>query len=169
MIVAACLLSPDAEAAGDRRDRVVSPPRATAERTVVNLGAIVLKLQTNSIALGLADDLGGAPAPSFAAARSAGTFSVTGMARASLTLTLDLGDPLTGREAKIPVPLRGVARAAQASLGLDARGKISVNVGSSFGFSGASHGGAIRGGGWSLSTNVLKPWKRTTLRYRVQF
>lgn len=169
VVLAACLLSSGAEAAGDRRDMQISLPQATAEHTVANLGFLVLKLQTNSIALGLADGPIGTAIPSFASARSAGVFSVTGMARASLSLTLDLGDPLTGLQTKIPLPLRGIASAAQASLMLDRGGRVTVNIGSSFGFSGPSRGVPMVGGTLSLSTDVLKPWKRAVLRYRAQF
>ncbi len=169
MVLTACLLAPDARAAGESREATISPPHATAERTIVNLGVLVFKLQTSSIALGLADEPGGPVVPSFAAARSAGAFSVTGTARASLTLTLDLGDPLNGREARIPVPLRGIARAAQASLALDGHGKIRLNLGTSFGFNGFSRGVPVAGGALSLSTDVLKPWKHTVLRYHLSF
>jgi len=176
MALAAFLVAPDALAAGDSKEVKLAPPRASAEHTLINLGPLAIKMQTSSIVLGAADGAGDSPGgpygpniSSFAAARESGVYSVAGSARAALTLSFDLGDYLENAAGRLPIPMGGVGRKFQAALALEAGGKLSLNVGSSFGFSSSSGAPDKPGGHLSFSMNVLKPWKRTTLRWRYTF
>ena len=171
-IMAFLMVPAAAQGAGDSTEMTVAPPHATGEHTLVNLGIVALKIETRSIVLGTADGLALPLASSFAAARSSGAFAVTGNARASLSLTLDLGDALADGEGRIPLPLGGGwARNARAALSLGAGGQLSLDVGSSFVFSGltSSPGPDRPSGRLTFSTNALKPWKRTTLGWRYTF
>ena len=94
-------------------------------------------MQTNSIVLGAADGAGdglGPTIPSFAAARKFGIYSVAGSAKAALALSFDLGDFLSNATGHVPLRLGGAGRQLQAALSLQAGGKLSLDVGSSFGF-----------------------------------
>lgn len=158
-----------AQGAGQSMEMTVAPPHATAEHILVNLGIVALKIETRSIVLGAADGPAMPLASSFAA-RSSGAFAVTGNARATLSLTLDLGDALADGSGRIPLPLGGAwARNARAALSLGAGGKLSLDIGSSFGFSGSSPGPDRPSGRLTFGTNVLNPWKRTTLGWRYTF
>jgi hypothetical protein len=176
MALSAFLLAPDARAAGDNKQITLAPPRANAEHTLINLGPLAIKMQTSSIVLGLAhgaeDSPGGPYAPnisSFAEARQSGLYSVAGTAKAALTLSFDLGDYLSNAAGRLPIPLGGAGRKLQAALSLEAGGKLSVNVGSSFGFSSSSGAPDKPGGHLSFSINALKPWKHASLRWRYTF
>jgi len=176
LALTAFLAAPEALAAGDSKQVKLAPPRAAAERTLIDLGPLAVKMQTSSIVLGAADGAGdspggsyGATVSSFAAARESGIYSVAGSAKAALTLSFDLGDYLSNAAGRLPIPMGGVGRKFQAALALEAAGRLSLNVGSSFGFSSSSGAPDKPGGRLSFSTNVLKPWKRTTLRWRYTF
>ena len=177
-LVLAMLLS-EARAAGETKHIQLAPPSASAEHTLVHVGPLALKIRTNSIVLGIGQGPGdgsifgttGASAniSSFAEARQSGVYSVAGSARAALTLSFDLSDFLTNMSAHIPLPLGG-SRPVQAALSLEAGGRLSLNVGSSFGFSSAKSSAPDQPGGhFSLSANPLKPWKRLSLRWRYTF
>ena len=133
-------MAPDALAAADSREVKLAPPRAAAEHTLISLGPLAIKMQTSSIVLGAADGAGDGPAgpygptvSSFAAARESGIYSVAGSAKAALTLSFDLGDFLANAAGRVPIPMGGSAgRQLQAALSLQAGGKLSLNVGSSF-------------------------------------
>lgn len=147
---------------------------------MVKLGPLALKIRTSSIVLGIADGPGDgaifgtsgcsvAFANSFAEARQSGVYSVAGSARVALTLSFDLSDFLSNFTAHIPIPLGG-GRPVQAALSLEAGGRLSFNVGSSFGFSSAKGSAPDQPGGhFSVSANALKPWKRINLRWRYTF
>jgi hypothetical protein len=172
LALTAFLMAPEAQAAGDSKEVKLAPPRAAAEHTLIDLGPLAIKMRTSSIVLGAADSPGGPDGPnisSFAAARESGTYSVAGSAKAALTLSFDLGDYLSDAAGRLPIPMGGVGRKLQAALALEAGGRLSLNVGSSFGFSSSSGAPDKPGGRLSFSTNVLKPWKRTTLRWRYTF
>lgn len=177
MALTAFLMAPDAQAAGDSKDVQLAPPRAAAEHTLIHLGPLAIKMHTSSIVLGAADGAGGdnpggpygPSVSSFAAARESGVYSVAGSAKAALTLSFDLSDYLSNAAGRVPIPLGGVGRKLQAGLALEAGGKLSLNVGSSFGFSSSRAAPDKPGGRLSFSTNVLKPWKRTTIRWRYTF
>ncbi|HKW53983.1 MAG TPA: hypothetical protein VJO12_09840, partial [Stellaceae bacterium] len=157
MALAASLLAPEAWAAGATKHIQLAPPSASAEHTVVHVGPLALKIRTSSIVLGIA---GGpsdgavfgttgaafATANSFAEARQSGVYSVAGSARAALTLSFDLSDFLTNVTGHIPIPLGG-SRPLQAALSLEAGGRLSLNVGSSFGFSSAKASAPDQPGG----------------------
>lgn len=174
------MLLSEARAAGETRYIQLAPPSASAEHTVIKAGPLALKIRTSSIVLGVAGDpedgaifgtSGGsvAFANSFAEARQSGVYSVAGSARAALTLTFDLSDFLNNVTAHIPIPLGG-GRPVQAALSLEAGGRLSLNVGSSFGFSSAKGSAPDEPGGhFSISANALKPWKRLHLRWRYTF
>ena len=171
----------EARAAGVTKHIQLAPPSASAEHTVIELGPLALKIRTSSIVLGIAQGPGDgaifgttgasfANASSFAEARQSGVYSVAGAARAALTLSFDLSDFLTNVSAHIPIPLGGGGRPVQAALSLEAGGRLSLNVGSSFGFSSAKRSAPDEPGGhFSMSANVLKPWKRLHLRWRYTF
>jgi hypothetical protein len=176
MVLSAFLMAPDAHGAATSEDVKLARPSATAEHTLINLGPLAIKMHTSSIVLGAADGAGdslgapyGANVSSFAAAREQGVYSVAGSARAALTLSFDLGDYLSDAAGRVPLPLGGVGRKLQAALSLEAGGKLSLNVGSAFGFSSASAAPDKPGGHLSFSTNALKPWKRASLRWRYTF
>ena len=176
MALMAFLMAPDALAAGDSKEVRLAPPSASADHTLINLGPLALKMRTSSIVLGAADGAGDSPGgpygpnvSSFAAARESGIYSVAGSAKAALTLSFDLGDYLENAAGRLPIPIGGAGRKFQAAFALEAGGKLSLNVGSSFGFSSSSGAPDKPGGHLSFSTNVLKPWKRTTLRWRYTF
>src|SRR5216683_3159566 len=159
-----------------RRRRQQGGQARSADHTLINLGPLALKMRTSSIVLGAADGAGDSPGgpygpnvSSFAAARESGIYSVAGSAKAALTLSFDLGDYLENAAGRLPIPIGGAGRKFQAAFALEAGGKLSLNVGSSFGFSSSSGAPDKPGGHLSFSTNVLKPWKRTTLRWRYTF
>ena len=178
-LVLALLLS-EARAAGETKHIQLAPPSASAEHTVIHVGPLALKIRTSSIVLGIADGPGDGAifgttggslgfANSFAEARQSGVYSVAGSARAALTLSFDLSDFLGDVTAHIPIPLGG-GRPVQAALSLEAGGRLSLNVGSSFGFSSAKGSAPDQPGGhFSMSANALKPWKRIHLRWRYTF
>ena len=178
-LVLAMLLS-EARAAGEIKHIQLAPPSASAEHTVIEVGPLALKIRTGSIVLGIAQGPGDgaifgttggslAFANSFAEARQAGVYSVAGAARAALTLSFDLSDFLSNVTAHIPIPLGG-GRPVQAALSLEAGGRLSLNIGSSFGFSSAKRSAPDQPGGHlSISANALKPWKRLHLRWRYTF
>lgn len=178
-LVLAMLLS-EARAAGEVKHIQLAPPSASAEHTLVHVGPLALKIRTSSIVLGIADGPGDgaifgttggslAFANSFAEARQSGVYSVAGSARAALTLSFDLSEFLTNVTAHIPIPLGG-GRPVQAALSLEPGGRLSLNVGSSFGFSSAKRSAPDQPGGhFSFSANALKPWKRLHLRWRYTF
>ncbi|HWG79077.1 MAG TPA: hypothetical protein VN681_04835 [Stellaceae bacterium] len=180
MALAAFLVAPAAQAAGDSKKITLAPPSASAEHTVIHVGPLALKIRTSAIVLGIT---GGpsdgaifgttgaslANASSFAEARQSGVYSVAGSARAALTLSFDLSEFLSNVTAHIPIPLGG-GRPVQAALSLEAGGRLSLNVGSSFGFSSAKASAPDQPGGhFSMSANALKPWKRLHLRWRYTF
>jgi len=180
MALAAFLVAPAAQAAGDTKKITLAPPSASAEHTVIHVGPLALKIRTSAIVLGIT---GGpsdgaifgttgaslANASSFAEARQSGVYSVAGSARAALTLSFDLSEFLSNVTAHIPIPLGG-GRPVQAALSLEAGGRLSLNVGSSFGFSSAKGSAPDQPGGhFSMSANALKPWKRLHLRWRYTF
>jgi hypothetical protein len=107
--------------------------------------------------------------PSFAAARESGIYSVAGSAKAALALSFDLGDFLSNATGHVPLPLGGAGRQLQAALSLQAGGRLSLDVGSSFGFSSAAAAPDRPGGHLSLSVNALKPWKHASIRWRYTF
>ena len=170
----------EARAAGETKHIQLAPPSASAEHTVVHVGPLALKIRTSSIVLGIAQGPGDgaifgttgtdlANAASFAEARQSGVYSVAGSARAALTLSFDLSELLNNVTAHIPIPLGG-SRPVQAALSLEAGGRLSLNVGSSFGFSSAKASAPDQPGGhFSMSANGLKPWKRLHLRWRYTF
>jgi hypothetical protein len=175
------LLLSEARAAGETKHIQLAPPSASAEHTVIHMGPLALKIRTSSIVLGIADGPGDgsifgttggsfADANSFAEARQSGVYSVAGAARAALTLSFDVSEFLSNVTAHIPIPLGGGSRPVQAALSLEAGGRLSLNVGSSFGFSAAKSSAPDQPGGhFSLSANALKPWKRLHLRWRYTF
>jgi hypothetical protein len=174
----AFLMAPaTAQGAGQSTEMTVAPPHATAEHTLISLGIVALNIETRSIVLSAADGPAVPLASSFAAARSSGAFAVTGNATATLSLTLGLGDALADGSGRIPLPLGGGwARNARAALSLGADGKLSLDIGSSFefssssfGFSSSSSGPDRPSGRLTFGTNVLNPWKRTTLGWRYTF
>lgn len=175
LAVTALLAAPGAQAAGDGKYITLAPPSANSEHTVVHVGPLALKVRTSSIVLGAADGAGGVAsfAPnvsSFAQARETGVYTVAGSAKAALTLSFDVGDFLEHAAGRIPLPLGGVGRQLQAALSLEAGGKLSLNVGSSFGFSSSSRDLPDQPGGhFSFSVNALKPWKHVGLRWRYTF
>ena len=172
MALTALLAAPAAHAAAENQEIKLAPTRASAEHTLIKLGPLALKMQTNSIVLGAADGAGGdlGPAiPSFAAARESGIYSVAGSAKAALALSFDLGDFLSNATGHVPLPLGGAGRQLQAALSLQAGGKLSLDVGSSFGFSSSSAAPDRPGGHLSFSINALKPWKHAQLRWRYTF
>ena len=155
-------------------------PYPHIDPVLVHVGPLALKIRTTAIVLGIT---GGpsdgaifgttgasfANANSFAEARQSGVYSVAGSARAALTLSFDLSDFLTNVTAHILIPLGG-GRPVQAALSLEAGGRLSLNVGSSFGFSSAKSSAPDQPGGhFSMSANALKPWKRIHLRWRYTF
>ncbi len=175
LAVTALLAARGAQAAGDGKYITLAPPSANSEHTVVHVGPLALKVRTSSIVLGAADGAGGvgsfAPnVSSFAQARETGVYTVAGSAKAALTLSFDVGDFLEHAAGRIPLPMGGVGRQLQAALSLEAGGKLSLNVGSSFGFSSSSRDVPDQPGGhFSLSVNALKPLKHIGLRWRYTF
>ena len=157
-----------ADAADPRKDTPITLPRRSADSTLINLGAIAISIHTENIVLGGADAPTRPAALPFAASPTGGTFTVTGMARAAVTLNLNLGDMLADRTASIPIPLSGLAHAAKASLSMEPGGKLSLAIGTSFGI-GSSRGAGGTSGSLKLNMNVLRPWKHTTLDWRIQF
>jgi hypothetical protein len=180
LVLATVLEAGAALAAGETKHIQLAPPSASAEHTVIQVGPLALKIRTSSIVLGITggpDDgaifgttgASFANANSFAEARQSGVYSVAGSARAALTLSFDLSEFLTNVTAHIPIPLGG-GRPVQAALSLEAGGRLSLNVGSSFGFSSAKAAAPDQPGGhFSMSANALKPWKRIHLRWRYTF
>jgi hypothetical protein len=164
----ACAMPSAADAADPRKEAPFTIPRRSTESTLLNLGVVAISIHTENIMLGAAALPVRPSSLSFAASPSAYTSSVTGSARAALTLSLSLGDLLADRSASIPLPLGAFAHAAKASLSMEAGGKLSVAIGTSFGI-GSSRGPAGTGGTLKLNTNLLKPWKHTTLNWRIQF
>jgi hypothetical protein len=179
MALAAFFLAPAAQAASNKQI-TLAPPSARADHTLIHVGPLALKIRTSSIVLGIAGGPGDGAifgddaaalgyANSFAEARQSGVYTVAGSARAALTLSFDLSDFLSNVTAHIPIPLGG-GRPVQAALSLEAGGRLSLNVGSSFGFSSARASAPDQPGGhFSMSANALKPWKRIHLRWRYTF
>ena len=173
----AFLMTPDARAASKNREIALASPSASAEHTLIHVGPLALKMRTSSIVLGAADGAsagdGAIFAPNtlaFAAARESGVFSVAGSARAALTLNFDVSDFLTDMNGRLPLPMGGVGRQLQAALALEPGGKLSVDVGSTFGLSSSSKSAPDPvGGHFSFSMNALKPWKRVGVRWRFTF
>ena len=161
MVVTALLLPPAAQAA--EREKIVIIAPMPMERTLVDFGGVAIKIQAaTSAVLSAADGAGGA---GFAASPPAGAMAVPGTAKARLSLTFDFGDTSTDHAGRLPIPLGPWAHSAQAALSLSTGGKLSLDVGTSFG----SAGGATRGSRLSLDTNVLNPAKRTVLRWQFVF
>lgn len=182
MALAALLGTTEARAAGESKHITLAPPSASADHTLIHLGPLALKIRTSSIVLGIGDGPGDgaifgggnaasfAYANSFAEARQSGVYSVAGSARAALTLSFDVSDFLTDVTGRLPLPLGGGSRPVQAALALEAGGRLSLNVGSSFGFASAKAAAPDQPGGrFSISANALKPWKRISLRWRYSF
>lgn len=180
LMLATALGAGAALAAGETKHIQLAPPSASAEHTVIHVGPLALKIRTSAIVLGITGGPGDgaifgttgasfANANSFAEARQSGVYSVAGSARAALTLSFDLSDFLSNVTGHIPIPLGG-GRPVQAALSLEAGGRLSLNVGSSFGFSSAKRSAPDQPGGhFSMSANALKPWKRLHLRWRYTF
>jgi hypothetical protein len=166
----------EARAAGESKHITLAPPSASADHTLIHVGPLALKIRTSSIVLGIGDGpgdgaiFGGGNAASFAEARQSGVYSVAGSARAALTLSFDVSDFLTDVTGRLPLPLGGGSRPVQAALALEAGGRLSLDVGSSFGFASAKAAAPDQPGGrFSISANALKPWKRISLRWRYSF
>jgi hypothetical protein len=177
LAVATLLAASAAEAAGRDKTITLTPTSASADHTVVKLGPLALKVRTSSIVLGLAPgdggpglDQPGAPRASFAAARQDGVYTVSGSARAALTLSIDLGDFLSDAAGHIPLPLGGVGRQLHAALSLEPGGRLGIDIGSSFGLASTRKSAPDEvGGHFSFSVNALKPSKHVELRWRYAF
>jgi hypothetical protein len=165
--VAVLLIATPASAADPRKDTPISLPRRASETTLINLGAIALSMHTENIVLGAADGPG---ALGFAASPRDGMSSVTGSARAMLSLTLNLGALLPNESTHIPLPLKTFSSAAKASLSLAPGGKLSLTLGSSWGIGGSrSAGPDLPRSSLKLNINPLHPWKHASIGWHLTF
>ena len=126
-------------------------------------------MHTENIVLGAAEQSRAPAAFGFAASPRDGSFTVTGSARAALSLTLDLGALLPDNSAHIPIPLKSLSQTGKASLSLEPGGKLSLAVGTSFGIGSSRSAASGPSGSWKLNINPLHPWKHATLGWHLQF
>ena len=163
----ALLNAAPAKAADPRKNEPMSLPHRASESTLINLGAIAVSMRTDNIVLGAVEP---APPLGFAASPRDGTFTVTGSARAMLSLTLNLGALLPDGSAHIPIPMKTFSEASKASLSLEPGGKLNLAINTFFGI-GSSGGGAAAGrsGSFHVNVNPLHPWKHATIGWHFQF